>query len=239
MPAEKPSSTAPITAQKTAEKPSISPPMAKRVDKTLTQIGRTRTDPYSWLKDENWQDVMKAPSILQADIREYLEAENAYTMIKLEKPTEALREDIFNEMRGRIKEDDASLANIDGPYAYFSKYREGGEYPIFARRAASDVYNEDANADILLDGDALGKDKSYFSFGGVGHSPDHTLMAYSVDEMVLNNTKSDSAMSPQVKTCQTQLMAQPAASHGVKILTRFTGLSAMTMPALWPCIATR
>jgi oligopeptidase B len=182
MPAEKPSSTAPITAQETAEKPSISPPMAKRVDKTITQIGRTRTDPYSWLKDENWQDVMKDPSLLQADIREYLEAENAYTMIKLEQPTEALREDIFNEMRGRIKEDDASLANIDGPYAYFSKYREGGEYPIFARRDASDVYNEDADANILLDGDALSKDKSYFSFGGVGHSPDHKLMAYSVDE---------------------------------------------------------
>ena len=85
-------------------------------------------------------------------------------------------------MRGRIKEDDSSLANVYGPYAYYSKFREGGEYPIYARRAAADVYNEDAEHEILLDGDEMGKDKAYFSFGALGVSPNHKLVGYAVDE---------------------------------------------------------
>jgi len=160
----------------------LTPPKAKIEPKTIEQVGRTRTDNYFWLKDDNWQDVMKDPSILRADIREYLEAENAYTKAGLEAPTEALQKELFEEMRGRIKEDDSSLADIDGPYAYFSKYNEGGEYPIFARRAAADVYNEDADAEILLNGDEMGKGKAYFSFGALGHSPDHKLVGYAVDD---------------------------------------------------------
>ncbi|MEL6662853.1 MAG: S9 family peptidase, partial [Pseudomonadota bacterium] len=119
-------------------------PIAKREPVTIEQVGRTRVDPYQWLKDDNWQEVMSDPSVLRADIREYLEAENAYTKTHLEEPTEALREELFAEMRGRIKEDDSSLPNVDGPYAYLTRFRQGGEYPIFARKAAADVYNTEA-----------------------------------------------------------------------------------------------
>ncbi|MEL6752598.1 MAG: S9 family peptidase, partial [Pseudomonadota bacterium] len=157
-------------------------PIAKREPVTIEQVGRTRVDPYQWLKDDNWQEVMSDPSVLRADIREYLEAENAYTKTHLEEPTEALREELFAEMRGRIKEDDSSLPNVDGPYAYLTRFREGGEYPIFARKAAADVYNTEAPDKILLDGDAMGKDKAYFSFGNVAHSPNHRYIAYSVDD---------------------------------------------------------
>ncbi|MEM9738251.1 MAG: S9 family peptidase [Pseudomonadota bacterium] len=163
--------------------PSLPPgPAAKRELVTIEQVGRTRVDPYNWLKDENWQEVMSDPSVLRADIREYLEAENAYTKTHLEEPTAALRETLFAEMRGRIKEDDSSLPNVDGPYAYLTRYREGGEYPIIARKSADDIYNTDAPDKILLDGDAMGKDKAYFSFGGVGHSPNHRYIAYSFDD---------------------------------------------------------
>ncbi|MEM1151428.1 MAG: S9 family peptidase, partial [Pseudomonadota bacterium] len=148
-------------------------PVAKRVPKTIEQVGRTRVDPYNWLKDDNWQEVMSDPSVLREDIREYLEAENAFTKTYLEDPTEALREELFEEMRGRIKEDDSSLPNIDGPYAYLVRYREGGEYPIFARKAASAVYDTDAPDKVLLDGDAMGEGEAYFSFGRVSHSPNH------------------------------------------------------------------
>ena len=160
---------------------SLSPPTALRVSHEIEQAGRVRNDPYQWLKDDNWQQLLKDPSGLQADIRAYLEAENAYTKASLEQPLDALTEGLFTEMRGRINEDDSSLPNIDGPYAYLSKYRTGGEYLIFARRAAEDIYNENAETEIILDGDALGKDKPYFSFGEVLHSPDHKLIAYSVD----------------------------------------------------------
>lgn len=170
------------TATATAETASLpAGPAAKRVPKTIEQVGRTRVDPYNWLKDENWQEVMSDPSVLRQDIREYLEAENAYTKTHLEEPTTALREELFAEMRGRIKEDDSSLPNVDGPYAYLSRYREGGEYPIFARKSADDIYNTDAPDKILLDGDALGKDQPYFSFGDVSHSPNHRYIAYSTD----------------------------------------------------------
>ncbi len=157
------------------------PPVAARIDKEITQLGRTRVDPYNWLKDDNWQDVMRDPSLLKADIRSYLEAENAYTKARLEDPTAALREELFNEMRGRIKEDDSSVPAIDGDWAYYTRFREGGEYAVFARRPAADAYNPGAPETILLDGDAMGKDQDYFAFGDMAVSPDDKSLAYGVD----------------------------------------------------------
>lgn len=160
----------------------LTPPVAKRDPKTIEQVGRTRIDPYNWMKDDNWQQVMQDPTVLRADIREYLETENAYTKAKLEDPLEGLKEELFQEMRGRIKEDDSSLPSVHGPYAYLTRYRKGGEYPIIARKAAEDIYDTDAEDEILLDGDAMGEGKAYFSFNDVEHSPNHKLIAYAVDE---------------------------------------------------------
>lgn len=157
------------------------PPVARRDAKTIEQVGRTRVDHYAWLKDEKWQQVMRDPAVLRADIRSYLEAENAYTKALFETPADDLKQTLFEEMRGRIKEDDASLPEVDGPYAYLTKYRTGGEYPIIARRPAADIYNDTAEDTVLLDGDKLGAGQAYFSFGEVSHSPDHALIAYAVD----------------------------------------------------------
>ncbi|MEM1105013.1 MAG: S9 family peptidase [Pseudomonadota bacterium] len=156
-------------------------PDAPRKPVPQKQLGRVREDAYGWLKDENWQRVMADPSALRDDIRTHLEAENAYTQAHLEAPTEALRAGLVNEMRGRIKEDDSSLPDRDGPYAYLTRFRQGGEYPIFARKSAGDLYEADAEDTVLLDGDAMGAGKAYFRFGDVAHSPDHALVAYSVD----------------------------------------------------------
>ena len=174
--------TPPPTAEAEDASVTLTPPVAKREMKTIEQVGRTRIDPYNWMKDENWQQVMQDPSVLRADIREYLEAENAFTKAKLEEPLDGLKEELFQEMRGRIKEDDSSLPSIHGPYAYLTKFRTGGEYPIIARKAAADIYNTDAEDEILLDGDAMGEGKAYFSFNDVEHSPNHKLIAYAVDE---------------------------------------------------------
>lgn len=174
-----------LTPRATAETASAqapsSPPVAKREPVTIEQVGRTRMDPYHWLKDDNWQAVMGDPSVLRQDIRDYLEAENAFTMAHLETPTATLRETLFAEMRGRIREDDSSLPAVDGPWAYLMRYREGGEYPIFARKPVAELYDSEAADEVLLDGDALGKDLAYFSFGAVEHSPDHSLIAYATD----------------------------------------------------------
>ena len=164
-----------------ATEPAPTPPVAKRVDFEITQVGRTRVDPYHWMKDENWQEVMRDPAVLRADIREYLEAENAYTKDRLEDPTATLRDTLFQEMKGRIKEDDSTVPEIDGPYAYYSRYREGGEYPIIARRDAADAFNPDAPETVLLDGDKMAEGTDYFSFGGIDTSPDHKVIAYGID----------------------------------------------------------
>ena len=184
-------------ARLTQAAPGLQPPVAKRIDHEITQVGRTRNDPYHWLKDENWQEVMRDPSLLRADIREYLEAENAYTKARLEEPTASLREELFLEMRGRIKEDDSSVPAIDGPWAYYTRYREGGDYMIFARRAREEAFNPDAPETLILDGDALGQGQDYFAFGDIEISPDHTRVAYGTD------LKGSEFYSIRIKTIET------------------------------------
>ena len=158
------------------------PPKADRRPVTIEQVGRTRTDAYSWLKDENWQEVMKDPSVLDSDIRNYLEAENAYTKAVLEDPTETLRDVLFQEMRGKIKEDDTSVPSIDGPYAYYTFHRTGGEYGVLARRPADKAFDETVAPEILFDGDKLGEGLDYFDTGEIAHSPNHKLLASAVDD---------------------------------------------------------
>ena len=115
---------------------SSTPPVAPRKPATsAAQHGRRRTDDYAWLKDENWQQVMRDPAVLRADIRAYLEAENAYKDAVLA-PTEALCAALFAEFRGRIKEDDSSVPAKDGAWEYYHRYREGGQHPVVCRRPA-------------------------------------------------------------------------------------------------------
>ncbi|MEM6534337.1 MAG: S9 family peptidase [Pseudomonadota bacterium] len=158
------------------------PPRAARKPIEIEQLGIKRTDAYHWLKDPDWQRVMKDPSRLQADIRAYLEAENAYTKTHLEDPLETLRASLFEEMRGRIKEDDFSLPQIDGPYAYFTRYLTGKEYPILARCPADQAYKAAPDEEVLLDGNQLAEGKPYFAFNDIVHSPDHTILAYAIDD---------------------------------------------------------
>jgi oligopeptidase B len=150
-------------------------PVAPRRAHSFTTHGITVTDDYAWLKDENWQEVLRDPSVLDPDIRRHLEAENAYTESLLGH-TAPLQKKLVAEMRGRIKEDDSSVPSPDGPFAYFRRYREGGQHELFGRRP-----RDGGEETIVLDGDALARDHAYFKFGGSRHSPDHRLVAWSAD----------------------------------------------------------
>ncbi|MEO7223274.1 MAG: S9 family peptidase, partial [Devosia sp.] len=99
----------------TSTKP-LAPPVADRRQHAVTQHGVTRHDPYSWLRADNWQEVMQAPETLPADIRDYIEAENAYFAESFETPHAELIETIYREIRGRIKEDESDLPDPDGPW---------------------------------------------------------------------------------------------------------------------------
>ena len=156
-------------------------PVAEQRPVTIEQVGFTRVDEYQWIKDENWQQVMREPDTLDADIRALLDAENAYLDSVME-PTADLQERIFQEIRGRIKEDDSSVPQQDGAYQYFTRYREGGQYPIFSRRPVDPETGEPVGEEeILIDGDAEAGDFEYLDFGNVEHSPDHRFVAYAVD----------------------------------------------------------
>src|ERR1700736_1475228 len=90
------------------KKTPLTPPIAPRRPHSFTTHGITVVDDYAWLKDENWQEVLRDPSILSADIRGYLEAENDYTESLLGH-TAPLHKKLVKEMRSRIKEDDSSV----------------------------------------------------------------------------------------------------------------------------------
>ena len=150
-------------------------PVAPRRPHAFTKHGITLSDDYAWLKDENWQEVLHDPAVLDAEIRKYLEAENSYTESLLGH-TASLQKRLVAEMRGRIKEDDSSVPSPDGRFAYFRKFREGGQHELYGR-----MPRDGGEEKIVLDGDALAKDHAYFKFGGERHSPDHRLQAWSAD----------------------------------------------------------
>jgi oligopeptidase B len=150
-------------------------PRAEPRPRVSTRHGVTLSDEYAWLKAENWQDVMRDAAALDPAIRAYLEAENAYCAAALA-DTVPLQDALFAEMKGRIEEDESTVPSADGPFAYFFRYREGGQHPIVCREPRGG-----GSADVLLDGDALAAGKSYFRLGGADHSPDHALLAWSCD----------------------------------------------------------
>ncbi len=141
-----------------------------------TRHGICRNDNYSWLRADNWQEVMRDPDLLQHDIRQYLEAENTYYKV-LMADTEELQEKLFAEMKGRIKQDDSSIPAPDGEFAYGIRFVEGGEQPKFIRQPRAGGQEQ-----ILLDGDQEAAGKSYFRLGSADHSPDHKWLAWSMDD---------------------------------------------------------
>ena len=159
----------------TMSKPQIVPPLAERRQHSITQFGVTREDPYAWLRADNWQEVMQAPETLPADIRAYLEAENAYFAEAFEVPHADLTEKIFQEIRGRIKEDDSGIPSPDGPWAYNSRMLEGKQYPVMVRTP-----RDGGPETVLLDCN-VEAGEGYFGFGGSDHSPDHKLLAWAAD----------------------------------------------------------
>jgi oligopeptidase B len=159
-----------------SESPPPVPPVAQKIPKRIEQLGRVRVDDYAWMKDDNWQKVLRDPTLIKPEVKAHLTAENAYVKAMLAS-TEPLQTAMFEEMKGRIKEDDASVPAPDGPFEYYSRFNIGGQHPIFARRPKGKSDGEE----ILLDCDALAKGKAYSQVSAADHSPDHKLFAYAED----------------------------------------------------------
>ena len=117
------------------------------------------------------------PAANEAEVRAHLEAENAHTEAFFASRSD-LRETLLDEMRGRIKEDDSSVPQNDGPFAYSTRYEVGGEHPRYCRRPRDGGLEDEV---VLLDGDALAQGHAYWNLAAVDHAPDHAHIAYAVD----------------------------------------------------------
>ena len=140
-------------------------PIAKKVPQELTIHNDVRIDNYYWLNDKNNPEVI-----------DYLNAENVYTK-QMTLHTQEFQKSLFEEMKGRIKEDDSSVPYKLNGYWYLTKYEAGRDYPIYVRKKKT----LEAEEELLFDCNDMAKDHAYFNLGGISISPDNTLAAFSTD----------------------------------------------------------
>jgi oligopeptidase B len=155
----------------------LRPPVAPRRSTVLRAHGDERVDDYYWLRNRDDQEVIA-----------YLESENEYTSAAMAH-TEPLQQQLFDEIKSRVQETDASAPVRKGPYEYFTRTIEAKQYGVHCRRPAGTPGLPDAfsapgtppGEEVLLDENVLADGHDYFALGGFSVSPDHARLAYSVD----------------------------------------------------------
>ncbi len=147
--------------------PTLTPPVAKKLAHELTKHDDTRIDNYYWLNKREDPEVIN-----------YLEEENKYTKTQLQQ-TEALQEELYNEIVGRFKQDDASAPYKSNGYYYVNRYEEGKEYPIYSRKKGSLAAKEE----IMLNANERATDHSYYAAAGLRVSLDNKIMAFGEDTL--------------------------------------------------------
>ena len=145
----------------------VTAPIAKKVPHKMVIHNHTRVDDYYWMRD----DSRKNPEILA-----HLAAENDYTKAQLQH-TEAMQEDIFQEIKARIEKDDNSVPTKKGDYYYSRQMQGENEYPIYVR--STDF--KGSNLEVLLDVNELAKAHDYYQVSGLSASPNGKILAYGED----------------------------------------------------------
>ena len=159
-------------------------PQATKKPQISMLHGIKRYDNYSWLRDPNWQNVLKDPRLLASDIRAYLEAENTYADTVMA-PTKPLENALYQEMYKRIAIDDMTPPDQDGKFAYYLRQRQDTQYPVFCRCPTPHAHFS-PNAplkgeEVLLDSNKEADGLNYFDIGTCVHSPNHRYLAYCID----------------------------------------------------------
>ena len=145
------------------------PPVAEKRPHTFTHHGITIEDPYHWLKDQSY------PTIDDEDVLDYVKAENAWFEARMGSKKD-LVEELFEEMKGRIKEDDSTVPQKDGDWLYWSEFEEGAQYRKHYRRPVAG-----GDAVLILDENALAEGQEYFRLGAASVSKNGRFLAYSSD----------------------------------------------------------
>ena len=147
------------------KKNELAEPMAKKVDKILKMHDHERIDEFYWLNERGNQEVI-----------DYLNAENDYRDTYMEE-YKNLENELFKEIKSRIKEDDTSVPYLDNGYYYYTRFEKGKQYPIYCRKKG----NINSPEEILIDANEMSEGHEYFRIGGIDISPNNKIMAYSVD----------------------------------------------------------
>lgn len=168
-------------SNKTKMTETVSPPLAAVKPKTLEKHGDVRIDNYYWLNERENPEVI-----------DYLNKENDYYNA-MTAGQKQFQKDLFEEMKGRIKEDDSSVPYFYNGYYYITRFEKGKDYPIYARKKGS----LEAKEEIMFDCNEMAKGHSYFQLGGLNISEDNKWVAFGVD------TVSRRQYTIQVKNLQT------------------------------------
>src|SRR6266576_2881048 len=145
--------------------PALTPPVAAVRPHRFDEHGNVRNDQYYWLKERSNPEVIK-----------YLEDENAYTKAAMAH-TEPLQERLYEELKGRVLQNDQSVPFREGNYFYFTRLVEGKNYPIYARKRGS----VSAPEEIMIDANALAEGKATFLIRAWEVSSGEDLLAFAAD----------------------------------------------------------
>tara|TARA_B100001113_G_scaffold94901_1_gene75975 strand:+ start:1029 stop:3083 length:2055 start_codon:yes stop_codon:yes gene_type:complete len=147
------------------KKNEIIEPRAEKINKIMTMHNHERIDEFYWLNERGNQKVI-----------DYLNSENDYRNSYME-DYKGLENELFEEIKSRIKEDDSSVPYLDNGYYYYTRFEKGKQYPIYCRKK-DNLKNDE---EILIDVNKMSQGHEYFRIGGIDISPNNKIMAYSVD----------------------------------------------------------
>lgn len=154
----------------------IKAPVAEKQPTKLEKHGDVRTDNYFWMRLSDEQKNAKDKDEQTQKVYDYLNAENAY-YDEVTGKTKDFQESLFQEMKGRIKEDDESVPYKRNGYFYITRYEKGQQYPIYSRKKE----NLEAQEEIIFNVNDNAKGHDYFQLGGLNVTPDNKLVAFATD----------------------------------------------------------
>ena len=152
------------------------PPVAQKIPYVIESDGNQRTDDYFWMRLSDEQKNAATPDSQTVNVLNSLNAENEYARAIM-KNTETLQKELFDEIKGRMKQNDETVPYFDNGYNYQTRYFEGKEYPVYYR------WKESAEPEVILDVNKLAEGYKFTSVGGASVSIDNNLIAYGVDHV--------------------------------------------------------
>jgi oligopeptidase B len=156
----------------------LKPPIAEKKDSVLSIHGHQRVDPYFWMRLTDAQKTAEEPDAQTQKVLTYLNQENDFTS-EVMKDTEELQQKLYDEIIGRIKQDDSSVPYFQDGYWYYTRFEEGKEYPIYARKKGT----LEAEEEIMLNVNGMAEGRSYYAAGGLNVGPNNMMVAFGEDTL--------------------------------------------------------